>query len=84
MNYQSVMLYSVAYMLIIFVFFLNAIFIFGLRFGSLGSGLATALVVAASLVFGSVAFQNPNTFVFLSFSSLINMGVFVLQALSIA
>jgi NADH:ubiquinone oxidoreductase subunit 2 (subunit N) len=84
MNFQLVLLYSVAYLLIIFVLFLNLLFVFGASLSPLASTLIAGVVIAASALFGSFAFQNPNTFVFISFSSLINMGVFVLQAVTAA
>lgn len=84
MNYQLIMLYSVAYMLVIFVLFLNLLFVFGAFIAPFAKSFICCVVIAATFLFGSFSFQNPNTFVFISFSSLINMGVFVLQALAVA
>ena len=84
MNFQLVLLYSVVYMLVIFILFLNLIFVFGAALGHFASAAISSLVIAASALFGGFAFQNPNIFVFISFSSLINISVFVLQAVSVA
>ena len=84
MNFQLVLLYSAAYMLVIFTLFLNLLFVFGAALSGFAAAFIIALVVAASALFGGLAFQNPNIFVFISFSSLLNMGVFVLQAVAVA
>lgn len=84
MNFQLVLLYSAAYMLVIFVLFLNLIFVFGLVLPVFMVSAVSVVIIAATVLFGSFAFQNPNVFVFISFSSLINMGVFVLQAVTVA
>ena len=84
MNFQLVVLYSAVYLLVIFVLFLNLLFLHGVALGQYSTAFVFSVVIAATALFGSFAFQNPNTFVFISFSSLINMGVFVLQALSVA
>lgn len=84
MNFQLVILYSAAYMLVIFTLFLNLLFIYGAGLGQYATALVSAVIIAASVLFGSFAFQNPNVFVFISFSSLLNMGVFIIQAVAVA
>jgi len=84
MNYQLVMLYSTVYMLVIFVLFLNLLFVFGAVLNTVVMSIILGVLITATLLFGSFAFQNPNTFVFISFSSLINSGIFVVQAVTVA
>lgn len=84
MNYQLVMLYSAAYMLVIFVLFLNLLFVFGAFMTPFAKAFTLCVVIVSTVLFGGLAFQNPNVFVFISFSSLVNTGVFVLQAMTLA
>lgn len=83
MNYQLIILYSALYFLVVFMFFLNLFFVFGLSLNAIFYPSMIFLVSISATTFASFAFQNPNIFVFISFSSLINLSIFVLQVLSV-
>ena len=83
MNYVSVYLYTAVYLTVILVFFFNLIFTAGLNVHPYTSNLIVIISVAAVVVFSSLSFQTNNFFVFLSFSSLINITVFLLQVMSV-
>lgn len=82
LNYIAVFLYSVIYLLAMFIFFLNLMFVLGIEPTAASIYVILALSISGVLAFSTLAFQSPNVFVFLSFSSLINITVFLLQALS--
>ena len=83
MNYVSVYLYTAVYLTVILVFFFNLIFTAGLSVHPYTSNFIVIISAAAVIVFSSLSFQTNNFFVFLSFSSLINITVFLLQVMSV-
>jgi|JI6StandDraft_1071083.scaffolds.fasta_scaffold167977_2 hypothetical protein len=84
MNFGLVLIYSVFYLSIVFPFFLNLVFDFGLTF-TLRPYYAVLLGLLLSVIaFSGSAFNTPNVFVFLSFSSLLNFVIFLVQALSVS
>lgn len=84
LNLTSILLYSIIYLSLVFTFYLNLFMVFDLSFSSFSRIAAILVSVAAASIFGGFAFQTPNVFVFLSFSSLLNLSVFLLQLLVLA
>lgn len=83
LNYVSVFMYTSMYLLVIFIFFLNLIFINGITPNATAVYTIAVLAISGTAIFSNLAFQQPNVFVFLSFSSLINITIFLLQALTV-
>lgn len=83
MNWVLAYLYSGTYLSVVLVFFLNLFFYYGMSLELTSITLLTAFILAASTSFSSFAFHTSNAFVFISFSSLLNLSIFILQALSV-
>lgn len=84
LNLNSILVYSVVYLSLVFSFYLNLFAVYGLSLNSFYRYLIIAVSAFASVVFSGFAFQVPNIFVFLSFSSLLNLTIFLAQLLVVA
>ena len=83
LSFVAVFMYTVIYMLCIFTFFLNLSFVYGFQLLYIAKQALIALAAIGSVIFSGVAFQSPNFFVFVSFSSLINITMFLIMALCV-
>lgn len=81
LNLSSILVYSVVYLSLVFSFYLNLFAVYGLSLNGFSRYLIIAVSALASIVFSGFAFQVPNLFVFLSFSSLLNLTIFLAQLL---
>lgn len=79
MNFLTVFLYTSVYLITILIFFVNLVFIYNLNLNIIGRYVMVLIPAIATLGFAGLAFHSGNFFIFLSFSSLINLTVFILQ-----
>lgn len=84
MNFQLISIYTILYLSLLFIFFANLFFVFQISILINYKIFSYLLITIACVSFSSLAFQTPNLFVFMSFSSLLNLTTFVLQIFTIS
>lgn len=82
-NFMLLMVYSIIYFCLIFVYFANLFIVFNLSGSHLFYTLTIGVVLMSSLVFSQVIFQYVNIFMFFSHSSLLNASLIVIQLYSV-